>query len=236
MNIVIIGKGKMGKLLKQTAMAAGHSIIGEADAFDMAPLIDNLDATDLVLDFSHPANLGWVIEAIKGKNIALVEGTTGFDKEQKDSLKELSKTNPVFYASNYSLGIALLTKLAKEAADVLKNDWDIEVVETHHNQKIDAPSGTALSIVEAIDPDEEFKRVFGREGQIGARQKEIGIMSLRGGTVAGKHEIHFFGNNEELTLSHNANSRQIFVNGAIKAAEFLKDQKPGLYNMDDLLH
>lgn len=111
----------------------------------------------------------------------------------------------------------------------------MELVETHHNQKIDAPSGTALALVEAIDPDDEFEKVYGRSGRTGKRQKEIGIHALRGGTVPGRHEICFFGPDEELTLSHNANSRQIFVNGAIKAAEFLNDQPNGFYDMNDLI-
>lgn len=235
MNIVIIGKGKMGQLLAQTAEDHGHAILGHADAFDQKALLDHLDQTDLILDFSHPDNLAWVMDAIASKPIALVEGTTGFSDAQKEELKKLAKTNPVFFSANYSLGIAVLTKLAAQAARILKNEWDMELVETHHNQKIDAPSGTALALVEAIDPDDEFEKVYGRSGRTGKRQKEIGIHALRGGTVPGRHEICFFGPDEELTLSHNANSRQIFVNGAIKAAEFLNDQPNGFYDMNDLI-
>lgn len=235
MNIVIIGKGKMGALLAETAQANGHAVLGNADAFDQAPLLDNLDQTDLVLDFSHPDNLSWVMDAIANKPIALVEGTTGFSDDQKAQLKILAAANPVFFSANYSLGIAVLTKLTALAARVLKEDWDMELVETHHNQKIDAPSGTALAMVEAMDPENEFKKVYGRSGRTGKREKEIGIHALRGGTVPGRHEAHFFGPDEEITLSHNANSRQIFVNGAIKAAEFLNDQPAGFYDMNDLI-
>lgn len=235
MRIVIVGKGRMGQLLKTTAESHGHTVLANVDAFDQAGLLDNLDQVDLVLDFSHPDNLGWVEQAIAKKPIALVEGTTGFSEEQKESLHELAKTNPVFFAANYSLGIALLTALAAKASEILKDKWDIEIVETHHNQKIDAPSGTALALVEAVDPEDEFKKVYGRSGRTGVREKEIGIHALRGGNIAGRHEVSFFGPDEELVLSHNANSRQIFVNGAIEAAEFMQDKPAGFYTMTDLV-
>lgn len=235
MNIVIVGKGRMGQLLKNTAIEHGHTVLANVDAFDPNGLIDQIDQVDLVLDFSHPDNLEWVSKAIAGKDIVLIEGTTGFSEEQKALLGDLAKTNPVFFAANYSLGIALLTSLAAKASQLLKDKWDIEIVETHHNQKIDAPSGTALALAEAIDPDNEFKKVYGRNGRTGVREKEIGIHAVRGGNIAGRHEVSFFGPDEELVLSHNANSRQIFVNGAIAAAEFMEGKPNGLYNMTNLV-
>jgi 4-hydroxy-tetrahydrodipicolinate reductase len=109
------------------------------------------------------------------------------------------------------------------------------MIETHHNQKADAPSGTAKMLLEAMDPNNEFKKVYGREGMVGKREKEIGVMALRGGTVAGIHEVKFFGDNETIEIKHIANNRQIFVNGAIKAAEFVVNQPAGLYNMDSMM-
>lgn len=235
MNVVIIGKGKMGVLLEQTALNNGMQVLGKADVFDPEALENSLFEVDVVLNFSHPNNLDWLLNTIGDHPIALVEGTTGYTQEQKDQLANFAKTHPVFFSANYSLGIAILTQLAKKVSAQLKADWDIELVETHHNQKVDAPSGTALALVEALDPDHEFDHVYGREGSVGKRKKEIGIHALRGGTIPGKHEIHFFGDDEELTLTHNAQSRQIFVNGAIQAAKFMEGKPNGLYDMTDLV-
>lgn len=235
MNVVIIGKGKMGTLLEQTAIANGMNVLGKADLFDPSALENSLDQVDVILNFSHPDNLEWLLQTISHHSIALVEGTTGYSQTQKDMLFEFSNTHPVFFSANYSLGIAILCQLAKKVSKQLKEEWDIEVVETHHNQKVDAPSGTALALVEALDPEHEFEHVYGRQGSVGKRQKEIGIHALRGGTIPGKHEIHFFGQDEELTLSHNAQSRQIFVNGAIHAAKFMVGKPNGLYDMNDLV-
>lgn len=234
MNIVIIGKGKMGALIAKTATDQGITVLGNADTFDPAVLENSLDQVDVILDFSHPNNLDWLLKTIGNRSIALVEGTTGYTDEQKAQLADFANTHPVFFSANYSLGVAILTQLANKVAALLKEEWDIEVVETHHHQKVDAPSGTALALVESLDPDHEFEHVYGRQGAVGKRGKEIGIHALRGGTIAGKHEIHFFGEDEELTLTHNAGSRQIFVNGAIKAAKFMQDKPDGLYGMDDL--
>lgn len=235
MNVIIIGKGKMGTLLEQTALDHGMNVLGKADLFDPYALENSLDQVDVVLNFSHPDNLEWVLQTIANYPIALVEGTTGYSQNQKDLLYEFAKTHPVFFSANYSLGIAILSQLAKKVSQQLKEEWDIEIVETHHNQKVDAPSGTALALLDAIDPAHEFNHVYGRQGSTGKRQKEIGIHSLRGGTIPGKHEIHFFGQDEELTLSHNAQSRQIFVNGAIHAAKFMVGKPNGLYDMIDLV-
>ena len=115
------------------------------------------------------------------------------------------------------------------------NDFDMEVMETHHNQKQDAPSGTANMLISALDPDNEYKKVYGRQGFVGKRQKEIGVHSLRGGTVAGEHSVFFFGDNETIEIKHSANSRQIFVNGAIKATAFVYNKPAGLFSMKDMM-
>lgn len=233
MKILIIGQGRMGQLIKKTAEAKGHEVIGLADIFNKDSVIDK--RSDVVLDFSHRDNLAWVSYYCKNMKAALVYGTTGLEKEHLDMLDDLSKDVPVFYSSNFSYGVAVMRKLLAMVTPLLKEDFDMEMIETHHNQKADAPSGTAKMLLEAMDPDNEFKKVYGREGMVGKREKEIGVMALRGGTVAGIHEVKFFGDNETIEIKHIANNRQIFVNGAIKAAEFVVNQPAGLYNMDSMM-
>ncbi len=233
MKILIIGQGRMGQLIKKTAEVKGHEVIGLADIFNKDSVIDK--RSDVVLDFSHRDNLAWVSYYCKNMKAALVYGTTGLEKEHLDMLEDLSKDVPVFYSSNFSYGVAVMRKLLQMVTPLLKEDFDMEMIETHHNQKADAPSGTAKMLLEAMDPNNEFKKVYGREGMVGKREKEIGVMALRGGTVAGIHEVKFFGDNETIEIKHIANNRQIFVNGAIKAAEFVVNQPAGLYNMDSMM-
>lgn len=233
MKILIGGKGRMGSLIASTAEAAGHTVLGMADAFDKSALEG--EAADVVIDFSHRDNLSWIKDYVLANHCALVYGTTGVTEEDKEVLNELAKTVPVFYSSNFSYGVAVLRKLIATAVPLLKDTFDMELVETHHNQKKDAPSGTAKALLEIMNPDGEFTEVYGREGITGARGKEIGVHSLRGGTEAGEHSVFFFGDNERITVSHHAANRQIFVNGAIRAAQYLEGREAGMYNMDDLL-
>lgn len=235
MNCAIIGKGRMGSLIKADLESRGHTVIAMADVTNKEDVLDHLDEIDMVLDFSHPDNLNWLLAKLCEKRIPLVEGTTGLADNQKEAMETAAVLMPVFYSANYSLGIAVLRRLAAQAADILRDSWDIEITEKHHNQKADAPSGTALALLESVDPGKSFEVVYGREGRPGPRGHEIGMHALRGGTMPGMHEVEFFGKDETLSLSHNAYSRQIFVTGAIEAAEFLKDQPAGMYNMEDLI-
>lgn len=231
LKIVIVGTGKMGVLLQETAQKQGMEVL---KCFDRG-IHDLTIEPDVVIDFSHPDNLKSVLDFVKHKKCALVYGTTGLDEKQVQQLVHTSKEVPIFYSANFSYGIAVFEQILKKFAPLLKNDFDMEVVEAHHNQKQDAPSGTAKMLVQALDPDHEYKKVYGREGFIGKRQHEIGIHALRGGTVAGEHTVYFFGDNETLEIKHNANSRQIFVNGALKAAQFIVDKESGLYSMEDMM-
>ncbi len=233
MKILIGGKGRMGSLIASTAEAAGHTVLGMADAFDKSALEG--EAADVVIDFSHRDNLSWIKDYVLEHRCALVYGTTGVTEDDKAVLNELSKTVPVFCSSNFSYGVAVMRKLIATAVPLLKDTFDMELTETHHNQKKDAPSGTAKALLEIMNPDGEFQEVYGREGITGARGKEIGVHALRGGTEAGEHTVFFFGDNERITVSHHAANRQIFVNGAIRAAQYLEGKKAGMYNMDDLL-
>ena len=234
MKIIIGGKGKMGQLLAKTAEEAGCDVIGLFDAFNL----DELKAApkaDMVIDFSHADNLSWIIDYVNENNCALVYGTTGLTAEQKDSLYQLAENHPVFYSANFSYGVAVLQEILRKAVPLLKDSFDMELTETHHNQKKDAPSGTAKAILEILNPDGEFEEVYGRNGMCGARKKEIGVHALRGDTEAGEHTVHFFGNSESITITHHADNRQIFVNGAIKAALWLRGRPAGMYNMQNLM-
>ena len=234
MRIVIGGRGRMGQLLATTAEQAGHEVTGMYDLFNKDEL-ENCEPADMVIDFSHRDNLEWICDYVNKNNCALVYGTTGLDEAQKEQLKALADNHPVFYSANFSYGVAVLMELVRAATPLLKDSFDIELTETHHNKKADAPSGTAKAILEILNSDHEFEEVYGRSGMCGARKKEIGVHALRGGTEAGEHTVHFFGTNESISITHHADNRQIFVNGAVRAAEYLISQAPGLYGMHDLL-
>ena len=163
--------------------------------------------------------------------------TTGYSDEQRAKIFKAAKEIPVFYSGNMSLGINLIIELAKKAASVFGDDFDVEIVEQHHNQKLDAPSGTALMIADAVSSvrkDSEY--VYDRHAYRKKREKrEIGIHSVRGGNIVGEHEVIFAGTDEVLTISHSARSKAVFAVGALNAAVFIKGKLAGLYNMSDLL-
>ena len=232
----------MGQLIRSQAEARGHEVLGMFDSGNLEELSALSEKADVVVDFSHAANLSWICAYVRANGAALVYGTTGLSDAEEDMLRKLSEEAPVFYSANFSYGIAVLRKALKLVTPMLSDSFDIEVIETHHNQKKDAPSGTAKMLVQAMDPKGEFARVYGREGMTGARGKEIGIHAVRGGTVAGIHEVEFFGQDETLSFQHTATSRVIFANGAIRAAEFIAEKnggacgkQAGLYDMDDLV-
>lgn len=233
MKIIVGGNGKMGSLIRQTAMKQGHQVLANIDAHCLDQLA-GLEKADMIIDFSHRDNLDWIIDYVEKNHCALVYGTTGLDEAQKARLTKLSENYPVFYSANYSYGVAVFEEILRVAVPLLKDRYDMELVETHHNQKQDAPSGTAKALLEIMNPEGEFKEVYGRQGMVGARQKEIGVHALRGGTEAGEHTVHFFGDNESITLTHHATNRQIFVNGALQAAQWLEGKPAGMYNMKDL--
>ncbi len=193
---------------------------------------------DVVIDFSHPSALTGILEYCTAKKLPLVLATTGLSSEQKNEFKAASEKMPVFFSANMSLGINLLTVLAKKAAAVLDGMFDIEIVERHHNQKIDAPSGTALAIADAISETLEnpAEYVYDRHSvRRKRRQNEIGIHAVRGGTIVGEHEVIFAGTDEVIELKHSAASKEVFAVGAVKAAKFMNGKSAGMYSMDDLL-
>jgi len=198
-----------------------------------------LEACDVVIDFSAPVATEALCEAALKHPTPLVVATTGFTEHQQNLLVEASKEMPVLYSSNMSAGIALLKQLVEQVSATLK-DFDIEIVEQHHRHKVDAPSGTALTLGEFAAKgrglDLNKVRVSGRDGQVGARTKdEIAVMALRGGDIVGRHTVGFYNDGEFLELNHTATSRETFSKGAIRAAKWLVDQKPGFYSINDCL-
>lgn len=236
MRFILIGRGRMGSLIRQTAEAAGDECEAVFGANDLDQLAKLGKVADVVIDFSRPEALAEVCSYVKRTGTPLLSGTTGYTPEQLAQLRGLGESAPVLWSANYSLGVAALYRALRTVSDVLKTDFDIEITETHHNQKVDAPSGTARLLLDAVDPDHAMTPVYGREGFTGQRTKdEIGIHALRGGTVAGTHTVHFFGPDEELEFTHRAASRQIFVNGAVHMARLLADKPNGVYELQTLL-
>lgn len=198
-----------------------------------------LEACDVIIDFSAPVATQELCEEALKNPTPLVIATTGFTAHQQNLLTEAAKEMPVLYASNMSAGIALLKQLVEQVSATLK-DFDIEIVEQHHRHKVDAPSGTALTLgdfaAKGRGLDLDAVRVSGRDGQIGARSKdEIAVMALRGGDIVGRHTVGFYNDGEFLELNHTATSRETFSKGAIRAATWIVDQKSGLYSINDCL-
>jgi len=194
---------------------------------------------DVIIDFSNPATLDGLLKYGLSKNIPLILCTTGYSAEQIDAIENASKQIPVFRSSNMSIGINLLADLIKRACAVLGESFDIEIVERHHKRKIDAPSGTAIMLADAANSalpyDADY--VYERESLRSAREKnEIGISSVRGGTIVGMHDVIFAGHDEVLELRHTAASREIFALGAVRAAKFITAKAAGLYSMKDLIN
>lgn len=237
--------GKMGRMIVQCAVESGDPVAAGVDRYAAGatasyPLFESLPActaqADVLIDFSRPDALDDILAYALPRKMPLVMATTGYTQEQEEKIRQAAKTLPIFKTANMSLGVNVLMNLAKQAASAL-GGYDIEIVETHHNTKVDAPSGTALLLADGIRdalPDERTY-VFGRHGTQRRSKADIGIHALRGGTVAGEHEIFFFGDDETVTLKHTAASRRILAIGALKAANYIVKQSAGLYSMRDLL-
>ena len=192
---------------------------------------------DIIIDFSNPKATLEILKYAKKTNTPIVIATTGFNEEENEIIKQYSKEIPIFKSANMSLDINLMADIVSKVANVLSNA-DIEIIETHHKRKIDSPSGTAILLADAINEVLEEKKNynFDRMNKKEKRnQNEIGFSSVRGGNIVGKHEVMFFGENESLTISHEAYSRTVFAEGAIKAAKYLIDKPNGLYNMKDIV-
>ncbi len=246
-RIILSGcNGKMGKNITQcvaqrddSKIVAGFDINTEASAYPVYadPAQCNIEA-DVIIDFSHPAMLDGILAYAKAHKLPIVIATTGLSDAQSQAIRAAASEIAVFSSANMSLGISLLAELAKKAASVLGTSFDVEIIEKHHNQKIDAPSGTALMLADAVKDGLPYapEYVFDRHA---VRQKrdahEIGFSSIRGGTIVGEHDVLFAGHDECITLSHTATSKSVFATGAINAAAFLVGKPAGYYTMKDLV-
>lgn len=195
------------------------------------------EEADVIIDCSHHSIIGKIMDYAKAKHLAVVVCTTGHTDDEDDMIRSAGNAIPVLKSRNMSLGINLLSELVKKAAAALGEDFDIEIVEAHHNKKLDAPSGTALMLADAAaEVCEESEYVYDRHSVRKQREKrEIGFSSIRGGTIVGEHSVIFAGQDEVITLSHSAGSRDLFAQGAIRAALWLADQKKGFYTMANVI-
>ncbi|MCL2071571.1 MAG: 4-hydroxy-tetrahydrodipicolinate reductase [Oscillospiraceae bacterium] len=248
-NIVLSGAcGKMGRVIAElvgqrsdSRIVAGVDVAvcgGGPDFPVYKKIFDLKESADVVIDFSHPSTLSDLLTYCKMKNLPLVAATTGYSKDEVSNIKSAAAQIPVFFTGNMSLGINLLQDLARRAARVLGEQFDVEIIEKHHNLKKDAPSGTAHMLAESVNEEFADKKryVYDRHNALKAREKnEIGMHAIRGGTIVGEHEVVFAGHDEVVTLSHSALSKEVFAVGAINAAIFLKNQPRGLYDMSHLL-
>lgn len=247
MKILISGAlGHMGRAVAAQASADGIEIVAGVDALQgdcSFPCHTSFDALPdcsgaVIVDFSRPEALTSLLAYAVRNHLPVVLATTGYTPEQEQEVDQAARQIPVFRSANMSVGVALLRHLCQEAAKVLGETFDVEIVEAHHNRKVDAPSGTALLLFDAIKNayDEPRYAQLGRGGRNCKRQhNEIGIHALRGGTVTGEHEVCFFGPAERIRLSHSAEDRSVFASGALKAAAYLQGKAPGRYSMEDLV-
>lgn len=246
MKIILCGAcGRMGKNVTELSSQFGAEIVCGVDTHP-APMpypvyqtfLEEIPEADVLIDFSSAEDLETRLAFCKKRNLAIVVAFTGYSQTDEAPLNEYSKSIPIFRSGNFSIGINLLQLLAKQAATILGNSFDAEIIERHHNQKKDAPSGTALMLANTLHDayNGTKQNVYGRYGMVGARSKsEIGIHAVRGGTIVGEHEIMFAGEDEIITLSHSARSRKVFAQGALRAAQWLTSKTFGTYNMDDML-
>ena len=246
MKVIINGySGTMGQVLtkcvaddEELELVAGISPKPhDVDGFNTySSFADVKEDSDVVIDFSNPLALDGILEYCLKTKTPVVLATTGYNDEEMEKIHEAAKQIPVFLSFNMSLGVNILLKLVKEAAKNLAN-FDIEIIEKHHNKKVDSPSGTAVMIANAVkEIREQSEFIYGRHGRTGKRQQnEVGIHAVRGGTIVGEHSAIFAGNDEILEINHSARSKNVFAEGAIAAAKYLVNQEPGFYNMDDML-
>lgn len=249
MRIIINGiNGGMGQNILSAAREAGYSVVAGVDINPDArdngcPVFTSIDAcpadADVIIDFSRPQALPSLLAFARAHSIALVVATTGLTDEDRRLMRQAAEEIPIFNSANMSLGVNLQRNLAQTAAIFLGEAFEIEIIEKHHHRKVDAPSGTALLLADAINEvvDQRLEYVFGRHTKTERRKpNELGLHAIRGGTIVGEHEILFIGPDEVIEIKHSATSRQVFAQGALRAAQFLtNDCKPGMYNMNDIV-
>ncbi len=235
--------GRMGKAVLDATCGTDLCVISGVDinaGQSKFPVYSNIseaaETPDVIIDFSHHTALPAIMEYAVKNNIPCVICTTGHTDEEYEIMKKAAESVPVFFSRNMSLGVNLLIALCKKASAALGMDYDVEIIEKHHHNKLDAPSGTALMIADAIaETRDESEYIYDRHNVRKKREpKEIGISAIRGGSIIGEHEVIFAGKDEVLTISHSASSRELFATGALRAAEFIIGKSAGMYNMDNM--
>ena len=246
-NIILCGcSGRMGEAISRLASTQNDvRIVAGVDVNNSSasdyPVYQSITEfpgkADVIIDFSHHRALPSLIEYAKLTSTPLIVCTTGHTEDELAIMKDASNEIAIFRSGNMSIGINLLAELCKKAASILGESFDVEIIEKHHNQKLDAPSGTALMLADAAsEARQSSEYVYDRHTERRPRSSdEIGIHSVRGGTIVGEHEVIFAGKDEVITISHSAASREIFAAGALRAATFMKDKKAGLYDMSALI-
>lgn len=237
--------GKMGQNVRAEVLRTpGFKVVAGVDIADSkdtdfpvyADFGEIREEADVIIDFSHFSMLEKVLAYAKKGGLPAILCTTGYTAEQKARIKEASNELPLFYSANMSMGVNLQIKLAQLAKKFFGDMADIEIVEKHHNRKLDAPSGTALAIADALNKDDEFDYIYDRQSRHQKRdKKEIGISSVRGGNIIGEHEVFFICENEIIEIKHTAQSREVFAAGALRAAAFMVGKGAGLYDMNSIL-
>ncbi|MFA5779560.1 MAG: 4-hydroxy-tetrahydrodipicolinate reductase [Elusimicrobiota bacterium] len=249
LKIIVCGAaGKMGKMVVSRILADKELVLSGAiewrehhaigQLLDTINITDNfseaLKSSDVAIDFTNTDATLYHLDIAKKQKKPIIIGTTGITAEGIERIKNASKEIPIILAANMSVGVNLLFKLVEEVAVALPS-YDVEIIEAHHNQKKDAPSGTALKIAEIISSKLNLEHIYGRHGNVGARKKEIGIHAVRAGDIVGEHTVIFAGEGEQIELIHRAHTRDTFAAGAVKAAKWIFGKKPGLYTMGDVL-
>ena len=237
-----MGKAVCAAAQDDTAIVAGIDI-NASDLSAALPfpvyesIFDFSGKADVIVDFSHHSSLPSLLKYAKDTHTPVVVATTGHTEDELNLMRQSANEVAIFHSGNFSIGINLLVNLAKQAARTLGLDFDVEIIEKHHNKKLDSPSGTAIMIADGVASErEQSEYIYDRHSVRKAREKsEIGIHSVRGGTIVGEHEILFAGNNETISISHSAASREIFATGALRAAIYLSKKQTGLYSMSDLI-
>ncbi len=234
MKVALVGYGTMGQIVEQKLVEKNHSVSGVVSLGMLENLNEIKEEFDVIIDFSHPSYLDMIISYVKETNTPVVFATTGYSEQQIAAIKLLGMQHPVVYTANFSLGITVMEEVLRMITPILEDSFDIEVIEKHHNKKLDAPSGTAKMLVDAINVNQAYEVVHAREG-MAKRGQEIGVHAIRGGSIVGEHSVIFAGEDEVLEVKHEAHSKNIFVVGAIKAASYVISKPAGLYTMNDVL-
>ncbi len=238
--------GRMGQMITGIAaedesveiVAGVDKFLGKENAYPVFEKISACDVdADVIIDFSNADAVDDLLDYAQKKNLPVVLCSTGLSEEQFKKVKETATKIAILKSANMSLGINLLMDVLGQVEKVLSEaGFDIEIVEKHHNKKLDAPSGTALALADAMNKDDKYEYVFDRSDRRAVRdRKEMGISAVRGGTIVGEHDVIFAGTDEVITFSHHAASRAVFAKGAVSAAKFLVGKEPGMYDMQDVI-